>query len=301
MGSGRRGRGRPSVPSWRDGAVAWAVVAVIAAVAAGCGNDPTAPVANQPAPFPSATPTGTDLASPPPVANDPDPVVRAGAAGRLVSCDGPVHLGGWSPDFGGPGPAAGPRAALETFVGQGLFGLPATGYREAASDDARVLYVYAAEGEPKVTAIVADAAAVEAELMVSKGWVIETFATCDPAEYAPSADDELRQTVWTDRDGDRVPTSVVTSFAGPEHCGWQSVTFLHLDDGQYLRDPDHHLTGETVARYDGDVELPSDAVDTGYRPGDDELWLAADGTIAYLVTDGAVEAWPSTTRHVACR
>jgi hypothetical protein len=152
-----------------------------------------------------------------------------------------------------------------------------------------------------VTVIVADASAPEAEWMVTDGWVVETFATCDPAEYAAAEDDELRQTVWTDRDGERVPTSVVTSFSGPEHCDWQSVTFLHLEDRQYLRDPDHRLASETVVSYDGDVELPEGAVDTGYRRGDDQLWLSADGRIAYLVSGGTVEAWPSTTEQVGCR
>ncbi len=38
----------------------------------------------------------------------------------------------------------------------------------------------------------------------------------------------------------------------------------------------------------------SDAVDTGYRRGHDELWLSQDQTIAYVVTQDAVEAWPAT-------
>jgi hypothetical protein len=106
--------------------------------------------------------------------------------------------------------------------------------------------------------------------------------------------------VWTDHDGDRVPTSTITSFPGAEHCDWQSVTFLHLDGRQYLRDPEHRLVRETVQPYDGDGELPAEAVDTGFRRGRDELWLAADGSVAYLRTDDRVEAWPSTLESVGC-
>jgi hypothetical protein len=149
------------------------------------------------------------------VADDPDPVVRAGAAGRLLSCDGPAHLGGWSMDFGGPhAGAADPSAALEAFLRLELFGLPATGYRPAASDGGRQLFVYAVDDEPKVTVIVADAAVVDGELPAPDGWA---------------------------------PTSTITSFPGPERCDWQSVTFMHLDGRQYLRDPEHRLTRDCPA------------------------------------------------------
>lgn len=88
---------------------------------------------------------------------------------------------------------------------------------------------------------------------------------------------------------------------GDAHCDWQTVTFLHLDGRQYLRDPQHLLSVSTVQPYDDDAQLPADASDTGFRRGSDELWLADDGTAAYLVTDRGVEAWPSTTGMVGCR
>jgi hypothetical protein len=65
--------------------------------------------------------------------------------------------------------------------------------------------------------------------------VVETFATCDPAEYDPSTDDQLSIDVWVDADGNRVPTSIITSSPGAEHCEWQSVTFLFYEDRQYGR------------------------------------------------------------------
>lgn len=278
------------------------VVAAVATVAAtACADLPEVSVAGSPAPSPASTGADPDLAMPRPVADDPDPLVRAGAAARFVSCDGRIHTGGWSYDFGGPGAGAtDPAAALEAFLGQGLFGLPATGYRQAAARDGRVLLVHEVDDRARVAVVVADAGTVDAELPATEGWVVETFAGCNPAEFDPSTDDELPQTVWTDHDGDRVPTSTITSFPGPAHCDWQSVTFLYLDDRQYLRDPQHRLAMETVAPYAGDVELPPDAVDTTYRRGDDELWLSADGTIAYLRTGGRVEAWPSTLELVGC-
>lgn len=245
--------------------------------------------------------TEASLATPRPVADHPDPLTRAGAAGLKVECEGSAHLGGWAPDFGGPAVGASdPEGALQAFLDQGLFGLPQDGYEPAASEPGRVLFTYTVDSDPKVAVIVADSTVVDDPLTVDSGWGIETFATCDPADHAPATDDQLGQTVWTDRDGDRVPTSTITSFPGPAHCGWQSVTFLHLDDRQYLRDPQGLLEGQVVKPYDGDTPLPADATDTGYRNNGQELWLDPDADTAYVVTDTTVEAWPATTDHVAC-
>lgn len=289
---------RPRVRFWRGRSLIVAVAGLAAVTMVACGD---ASVSVEEQPSTTTIRAEVELASPRPVADDPDPVVRAGAAGRFIACAGPVHLGGWSADFGGPGPAADPHGALEAFLSQGLFGLPTTGFREAAHDQGRVLFTYDVDTEAKVAVIVADVASAEVKPGASEGWVVETFATCDPAEYDPSADDELLHAVWTDRDGNRVPTSTITSLPGPEHCDWQSVTFLHLDGRQYVSDPEQRLTNETVAAFDGDVELPEDAIDTGFQRGNDQLWLAADESIAYVVTADAVEAWPATTEHVACR
>lgn len=262
---------------------------------------------SEPPPSPSSSPTGeteaaeASLATPRPVPDDPDPLTRAGAAGVKVECVGPAHLGGWALDFGGPAVGApDPQGALQAFLDQGLFGLPQEGYELAAREPGRVLFTYTVDSNPKVAVIVADSAVVDEQLTVENGWGIETFATCDPAEYAPATDDELGQTVWTDRDGNRVPTSTITSYPGPAHCGWQSVTFLHLDDRQYLRDPQDLLRDQTTTPYNGDGQLPADATDTGYRNNGQELWLSPDADIAYIVTNTTVEAWPATTNRVAC-
>lgn len=63
-------------------------------------------------------------------------------------------------------------------------------------------------GEPKVAVIVADSANVP--LGAEDGWVIETFASRDPAEFDPSTDDQLPVDIWLDADDNRVPTSTIT-------------------------------------------------------------------------------------------
>lgn len=215
-------------------------------------------------------------------------------------CDGPLSLGGSSADFGEPSTATVPEVALEHFLREEGFQLPATGYLRTFETASRVLFTHAAEGASKVAVIVVDTSVRPSEHGLDEGWVVETFASCDAAEFAPAVDAQLDRTIWTDAQGNRVSTRAIVSFPGPEHCNWQSVTFLHLGDEQYLRDPAGHLDEMTAGPYDPAAALPTDAVDTGYRRGSDELWLAADKLIAFVVTDRAVEAWPSTTGLVGC-
>ncbi|MDQ3973454.1 MAG: hypothetical protein M3276_03825 [Actinomycetota bacterium] len=163
-------------------------------------------------------------------------------------------------------------AAVALAADERVFGLPRDGYEVAAAQGPWVLFSYQVDGGTKVAAIVARAGP-ETDTEAQAGWAIETFATCDPSEYAASADSEIATRVWTDRQGNRLPTSTITSFRGHEHCDWQSVTFLHLGDGQaarqYVRDPQGVLERPGLVQpFDGNATLPGDAIDTGYvKPG----------------------------------
>lgn len=226
-----------------------------------------------------------------PVADAPDPADRAGAASDYVDCTYGIWNGGWSMDFGPPDSASDPQSALARFLDEGLFGLPNKGYSIAGRDADRMLYTYSVAGTPKVAVIVADSGAVE--LTESNGWVVETFACCDPAEYDPSTDDQLTVEVWLDDEDNRVPSSIIHSLRGAEHCGWESVTYLIYMDTQYISDPHGAMDIPFVVPYDDDAELPAHAVDTGYRRDDREFWKSADGQVAYLVGEDRVEAWPT--------
>lgn len=50
------------------------------------------------------------------------------------------------------------------------------------------------------------------------------------------------------------------------------------------------------------MDLPADAVDSGFRTADgDQLWYAADDSAAYVLTaDGGVERWPRAEPPVGC-
>lgn len=226
------------------------------------------------------------------IADAPDPADRAGAASGYVDCTYGISNGGWSLDFGPPPVASDPEGALVAFLSQGWFGLPNEGYTLEGTDIDRALFTYSADGRPKVAVIVASSEAVGLD-EPSDGWIVETFATCDPAEFSPSADDEISLGVWHDAEGKRIPTSIITTLRGAEHCGWQSVTYLTYRDRTYVSDPYGVMDVPFVGVFDDDTDLPTDAVDAGYHLDGRELWLSIDGSIAYLVIGDRVESWPA--------
>ncbi|MEP4653025.1 MAG: hypothetical protein ABJ314_22830 [Ilumatobacter sp.] len=273
--------------------------AVAVALLAGCGDsspDDGAPGEQSDTPLTSLP--LVDL-SKPPVANDPDPSVRAGAVAAFVDCNYGVYQGGWTSDFGPLGSGSGPDEALTDMIDSGALGMPDQGFVAVGRDEGRVLYTYEVAGVAKAALVIADSTKVE--LDTDDEWAIETFATCDPAEFDPSTDDESPRELWQDAAGNRVPSSVITSSRGPEHCGWESATFLGVDGQGYISDPQDVLDGRGfVAPFDADAELPSDAINTGYQQQGRRLWLSNDRLIAFVVTADGVEAWPSSTEEFGC-
>ncbi|KOG41779.1 hypothetical protein [Streptomyces resistomycificus] len=226
-------------------------------------------------------------------------LVESGAAGRALECDGEVYSGGqgetWQQSEGGSTPEEG----LELYFDIDQPDLPRSGYRLEREEGDRALFSFDVRGRTKVAVVVAK------DQKHRPGWGPETNASCDPAELPAAFTDARKIEVWTDRDGRRIATTVLSSHVGPEHCDWQSVHFLSMGRGadarQYVRDPD--ATFETdllTAPYDGDVRLPGDAHDTGYRLDEKQLWLTDDRSIAYVRTTTGVEAWPMTKDTVGC-
>ncbi len=106
--------------------------------------------------------------------------------------------------------------------------------------------------------------------------------------------------VWTSTD------QTVTAHPGSRHCGDENVLFLNLGDEQYIYDP-----GSTIERQllttepEKNVNLPADAVDTGLRRSENEMWLAADGDAVYVVSGDAVagdpaQKWPRAVTPIGC-
>jgi hypothetical protein len=111
-----------------------------------------------------------------------------------------------------------------------------------------------------------------------------------------------------------VPAAVIALIVGPAHCGYASVLLLTLgwplgraattsdQARQYVRDPDGHVVDLTLGTFESSVALPDNAVFTGYRYGDDQLWTSVDTAeeAVFYVRDGVVERWPRAPELLAC-
>ncbi len=273
---------------------------------AGCAS-PTLVTAGEPAVTPYAGPMHL-----PTVSDDPSVLKRSGAAGRALECTGTRYNGSDGNFDGSVSLAAADSAAeaLEGFLEETeLDGqLPAAGYRLEREDAGRALLSYDVADRTKVAFIAAQEGTGD-----GKGWRIESWAECDPAELPAEVTDDLGIEVWTDAAGRRVPVTKVRSSQGQEHCEWQDITFLTLGGAgtrtqQFLGgSPDAIAELEPDAlrtTYEANAELPADATDTGLRHDGRELWLAPSGEAAYLVNQqdaGDVERWPAAEEPFGCR
>ena len=218
---------------------------------------------------------------------------EAGAAGEHVECD-TFGSGGFSEaDVYAEGATAGtPEEALDVAASEWLFPGPRKGLERVAEEGDRVLFVLEIEGEVKEAIVVRDGPATEGA--GGDGWYVESWAQCDPVELPPWYTGSIGLRVWTDEKGRPVPTSTMEAWRGPKHCEWQAMTFLQLRGTTYVGNLQPELEEFAVGPYRPHVELPGDAVDTGFRRHGDRLWLAADRTRAYVGADpNNVEEWPS--------
>ena len=116
------------------------------------------------------------------------------------------------------------------------------------------------------------------------------------------------------RDGRVVSGFEVGTFAGPDHCGWQSATFLiigwpagtvsrTIDEAhQYVRDPHGAVKTSLRDRLVLRAALPLGARPTGYRHESIELYLSPsdqDDAI-YVVGPGGAERWPRDDPPSGC-
>jgi hypothetical protein len=233
---------------------------------------------------------------------------RSGAAGRALECDGQPYDGGSGDyvDSGLESVQSDAREALDNYQDEaGLLDVPRDGFVVERVAEGRVLFSYDVGEQTKVAYIASDGMR---DFDDDVGWGIESWASCDPAEFPAAVLEELGIRVWHDQQGDPVPISTITHYPGPEHCDWQDITFLTMGDGrtQYLGgDGTNEFAGLDLltTTYDGEADLPADATDTGYEYDDWHLWLAADRSAAYVVgvdDPSQVERWPAAKDEIAC-
>lgn len=232
-----------------------------------------------------------------------DVTKRGGAAVRALECaTEPAAGGGGNYDTGPESLQDDAEAALRDFLEAeaAFYAVPDSGYAQERDDGDRVLWSYDVGGRSIVTIVVHDAVA---DLEGRRGWGVESWAACDPADLPEQVTAELGLEVWSTADGTRVPTSQVRSAAGPEHCDWQSVKFLRVGEGPrerlFLRDPDAVLADVADGSWSARAALPARARDTGWQREGRELWLTPEAAYVGTRADG-FERWPAADSGVAC-
>jgi hypothetical protein len=173
--------------------------------------------------------------------------------------------------------------------------MPARGYERTELEAHWARFEHRVDGAIKAILILAD----EGPDQDQGTWTVVGLRACDPAEFAPDAGlTGALETIWLDRDDQRVPTTIVHEITGPEHCGWESTSWLQLDGDLFIRDPIGVLRADTVRAYDGHATLPKAARSTGYQEGGRTIWrVATDHDSIYVVTADGVERWPRAKDH----
>jgi hypothetical protein len=237
----------------------------------------------------------------PSYADGPLPSVRA-----VLDCDGRVYQSRQEVRPGevekGLGQAT-PELALQTGLYSGdEWWISVDGFRVAHLKESREIFTFDVGGRSRFAALVEDSPA-------AGGWLLTSWAMCDPSELTGDDADRLGYGVWLDAEGDPVSTDAVMSLNGAEHCDWEKVTFLELNRmsqrgyRQYVQDPAGILASRLRTTYAAHAGLPGDARDTGWRRGGRALWLRPHGDAAYLVNLGDpsdVQRWPRARSQIAC-
>ncbi|MFI6938673.1 hypothetical protein ACIBI4_05340 [Streptomyces sp. NPDC050418] len=279
------------------------VVAVVAL--GGCGTTPGASEDLVHKPTERSVPPydGPLKARTPGWVGEDSPLEGGGAALLTLECTDDPYQASSGHDLGNAEREPTPEAALRRQFGEWRLWkiLPQRGYRIETRSGGRVLFSYDVLGRTRAAVIVAE------DIKGKDGWVVETYAQCDPSEFEAAERADLDLFVWSDTAGRPVNTARVHSAMGPDHCDWQTAEFLGIGSGRqergYYRDPEGVLGDSDLlhASYDGDTRLPDDAVDTGWRHDGRELWLAPDKKNAYVRTaDGKVERWPGSSERIGC-
>jgi hypothetical protein len=222
-------------------------------------------------------------------------------ASKALDCPGkPWRQGSGNYDTGPESVQDDPRAAVMDFVQEE--GPVQAGFNifDVARRGGEVLFVGDVGASSLAAWVVHDGMTGPGQ---DQGWGVYSWAYCDPSYWPDRLAYSGDFLIWSNADGDRMPTSVLYSFPGPEHCGWQDATFLFLgedgEDGAYVGNPLPEFAGYLRSTYAKHAQLPVEAEDTGYQREGNELWITQDA--AYVVDrHGNTERWPAEAKPISC-
>jgi hypothetical protein len=253
------------------------------------------------------TPYAGSLVSTPSPAEKEHPLEWPGAAGDVVECSTPPHGQTVLGTNTAGAVASDPQQAIRVKMGEGLFlDAPSDELVMERDDGDRVLFTTSYDGVARQALIVRDGPSGPGTgAKHGHGWFVESFAACDLADFPERVSADRGVQVWTDRNGVRIATTTVVSAPGPQHCGWEAMTFLTFGDGardpvSYVEQPAADLHEYFDLPYRAHVAVPDDATDTGFRRDGRSLWLSADERYAYVGTEADAAAWPRELKRIGC-
>lgn len=214
------------------------------------------------------------------------------ATNALLQCDGPVYASGVL-EATEPGGAT-PEKALTAFPRGPNRPLPKHGYSALHRTADAVTFVYRHNDRIRAAVRVERDVKPPAGLGLGDPWTFTGYAGCDPAEFAPSADDEIGMDLVRTADGTRLPAQLLNLSRQNSHC-FPGLSALAQGRGTslYFRDPQHTLADEVLVPYQADATLPPTAVDTGLRTRVFALFATPDARAIYAVGPDHTERWPA--------
>jgi hypothetical protein len=233
----------------------------------------------------TACATPSPSPSPPPIASAASSPV---GAVEFLECDDRSKIDGVA-DGVSPDDAGGstPDEALFAWMASRPSSwVPNSGYERVATLSDGAVYGYHVDGEVKVAVLITSRLAG----MVGAAYAFDEMQYCDLSEVFSVGP---AHRVWINSQGQTLDDDI-----GPEHCQWQLARILNVPDGngfrRYLRDPLGVMSRDQTLfdTYAAGISLPADAIDSGYRSGELELWFTPGDTAAYVVSPDGVERWP---------
>ena len=135
------------------------------------------------------------------------------SAGDAVGCVGaPYARGSGNYDSGPENVQDDARKALDDWLEQEGSQIPDVQLAETSRHGDAALFTWTENREVLAAFVVHDDTD---GLDGDRGWGVTSYAVCDPAEWPPERSDEIGIEVWSNADGDRVPTSLIHSERGP--------------------------------------------------------------------------------------
>jgi len=220
----------------------------------------------------------------------PAPAWYAGAEVLLECRDGQGEFGkGWQPGDLGTSPMSSGQRALANLLDQAqatTSSFPTTGFRLADSTDDGELYTYTVDGSIRAVVVTRSD-----EADGSGSWRVTSVAACEPGEMGPDLPIGAVAGVWRDPTGAVVPSDVVS-----ETADCYRDRMLRVNGRLFVWDPNFgpnqsYDPTQLDATITDDSQLPSDAIDTSYASSGRHLYLARDGSAAYLVRADRTEQW----------